>query len=495
MEKIKVKKINEVHLKIDCNLEQSLEIKEFFSCYAPNYRYHPKFRQKIWDGKISFYNRLNSTIPLGLYSLFKKFCYQYNYEIENDFNTDDNSIKKEELKELLKVIFEGTKYQPKDYQEDAIYESITKKRGIIEAATGAGKSLCIYVLMRFLLSMNKKILLIVPNINLTNQMFNDFLDYGWNNVEKFISILYNKSNKYDDRKPILISTWQSLFKKNREFFDKYDAVIVDETHLAKCNSIKNILDKCWNSEYRIGFTGTLPDEKADLLTIYGYLGYKLYEIKTKELQIRGDLSDIMIANILIKYPEDKIQEVKKYDYEKEVKFLSQYEKRNEIFNYILKNINSDENVLILCQLIDHLQNIKKFLEKKFPDKKIYEIYGKIKPEEREYIRQYAQKNQKVILLGTYMTMSTGFNLPNLHHIIFASSYKSKIKVLQSIGRGLRTFKNKKRMILWDLVDDLTWKKRTGNIGYNHVYKHFLERLKYYKLQEFKYINKLFVINN
>jgi type I site-specific restriction endonuclease len=210
---------------------------------------------------------------------------------------------------------------------------------------------------------------------------------------------------------------------------------------------------------------------------------------------KGILSKIKIANLLLKYSEDEIVTNKHRTYDEEVRFLVDHPKRNGVFKYIIDHINPEENVLILCYLIDHLKSIKSYLEKTYPNKEIQEIYGEIDADKREEIRLGMEDSKGVILLGTYATMGVGINIKRLHHVIFASSYKSKIKILQSIGRGLRTHESKTKLILWDIVDDLTYVKRTGTIGKNYVYEHFEQRLEYYKTQEFSYINKNIIVKN
>lgn len=497
LEKIVVHKPNNIYFKIDCDPSQSMELKNYFSYYIPNYWFSPRFKNKVWDGKVSSYNRQSQTLPIGLYPMLKHFCVHYGYELVLDFDKTNmfNQIEDEDIQKFYETIFTDTKYYPRDYQAETILKALKYKRGVIESPTGSGKSIVIYSIIRFILGITEgKILLIVPNVSLVNQMFNDFKDYGWTACESYTNILYS-GKKPDWSKPILISTWQSVYKKTSSFFESFNAVIVDETHGAKANSIKSVLEKCTGADYRIGLTGTLPTEKSDIYTIYGYIGPKIYEISSKELMDKGILSKIKIANLLLQYSEDEIATNKHRTYDEEVRFLVDHPKRNGVFKYIIDHINPEENVLILCYLIDHLKSIKSYLEKIYPNKKIQEIYGEIDADKREQIRIGMENSKGVILLGTYATMGIGINIKRLHHVIFASSYKSKIKILQSIGRGLRTHESKTKLILWDIVDDLTYVKRTGTIGKNYVYEHFEQRLEYYKTQEFSYINKNIIVKN
>lgn len=491
MNEITVTKINEVLLKIECDISQAHELKEFFSCYIDKHWFNPRVRAKVWDGRISFFDMKNKTLPIGLYKLLNKFAEKYSYKLNWNIQKSDmiTEITMEDVQKFLDAMFEHSSYKPRDYQIESIFQAIRKKRGIIMSATGSGKSIIAYSIIRFFLGLDKKILLVVPNINLTEQMFSDFHDYGWTSCKDYVSVLYGTSNKYSSEKPVLISTWQSIFRKGQDFFDEYGAVIVDECHLSKATSIKNIMSKCVNADYRIGLTGTLQESKIDLYTIQGYLGPVLFEQVSKDLIDKGVLSKIKIANMLIRYPEDIVEKNKYRPYAEEERFITEYEDRNKIFSYIIRHLEKTDNVLVLCRLIDHLKKLEEYLHINFPNRKIYTIYGETEAEQRESTRKIVNEGNGNIIIGTYATVSTGLNLPKLHTIIFASSYKSKIKVLQSIGRGLRKHEQKDKLILFDVVDDLTWTKRTGKLGKNHLYLHFEDRLRYYKEQGFEYINK------
>jgi len=372
----------------------------------------------------------------------------------------------------------------------------------------SGKSLVIYSLIRFIMScVKRKILLVVPNVSLTMQMFNDFSkDYGWEGVSSFVSVLHHKSKRYDPEKPILISTWQSIYKNAPEFFSQFDAVIVDEVHSAKSISIQTILKHSVNAEYRIGLTGTLPEDEIDLNNIFGFIGPKLISVKSEDLIDKGFLSKIIIANLLLQYPKDIIDENKKRikhkisgdtaPYKDEYDFIINYPERNKVFDYIIKNINTSDNVLILCERIDHLKLISEHINGLCGSfgRKMFMIHGSVDANKREEIRQFTEKNNGVVIVATYGTMSTGVNIKKLHHIIAASSYKSKIKVLQSIGRGMRLHDSKNKMVWWDIVDDMRWEKRKrkdqkDKYEYNYMFKQFLTRLRYYNEQNFNYLNK------
>jgi len=504
MNQLELEKLNEVYFQVK-NLTRSsaLELKEHLSCKIENWYFHPKVRAKIWDGRISYYNWDNQTIPIGLYPQFIKFCKKFGYSFQNKFDKNEiiNEISDSDFEDFYEAIFKDSSYSPRDYQDECIKKALRMKRGVIESPTASGKSLIIYSIIRFVFGIVEgKILLIVPNISLVNQMFSDFKEYGWYHADTYCSLIFHKSKKVNWKCPIIISTWQSIFKKSPEFFQKFQAVIVDETHGAKANSIQSCLKKCINAEYRIGLTGTMPEELVNQFAIFGYLGPKIFEMKSSELIDKGVLSKIKIANLILRYPKEIVHQywhsvdgkMQQNSYQEELQKIYEYEKRNKVFRYIINKLDRSQNILILCHRINHLKDIKQYLEDNFSDYNIYEIYGKTEAEERERIRKLTNLQGQTIILGTYATLSTGLNIPRLHHVIFASSYRSKIKVLQSIGRGLRKHKTKNKLIVWDIVDDLTWVHQWGEkkvLHVNHVFKHWKDRVRYYKKQGFQSLTK------
>lgn len=487
---IVVEKVDEVFLRINCSLEQGLELKSYLTCYAANYRWAPKFKARLWDGKISFFNLQSRTIPYGLLKKFEKFCEEYQYPAEYMFDRTPNDLDENDIQEFYGLIFKDSKFIPRDYQNDAIIKAINNEKGVLELATGAGKSLVIYSLIRYLMEATKgKILLVVPTVMLVKQMFSDFVSYGWKDAFDHVSILYSDKDNYDATKRIQISTWQSIYKKEEQFFEKFGSVIIDECHTGKSNSIRMILEKCKNARFRIGTTGTLPTEKVDKYTIFGYLGPILATVKSAELIDRGVLSDIEIVNVFLRYGKQEIDMAKKMKYAEEERFTATHPHRNKVISFVLGNISEKENSLVLCSKIEHLESVVEHLKQELPGRKIVTIHGAIGFDDREEIRVSMENEEGTILVGSYGTMKMGVNIKKIHNVIFASSYKSKITVLQSIGRGLRKHDDKTKMRLWDIIDDLRYETKGGKVMTNYLYDHFIERVSYYKDQGFRFINK------
>ncbi len=487
-----IDKIDNVNLRINGDISQMLELKEFSSFYAPNYQYHPRFRSKIWNGKISYFNIKEKTLPIGLMPEILKFCDQFGYNPKMQFDINELVPEKksdEHFKKFYDVIYKGTKYYPRDYQDEAIQSAINNRRGIILSPTGSGKSLIIYSVLRYLLNEGKNVILVVPSVTLVNQMFSDFFEYGWTECADHVEKLYS-GQKPSFNKNILITTYQSLLKRGPEFFIRYDALMNDEAHTVKSVELQKIASKCINASTRIGLTGTLPKEESDYHNIHGMLGPTIYKLKSKKLIDEGVLSNIVVVNAFLKYPKEIADKGKYRKYHDEVDLIETSPCRMNAFKYIFDNIKDGQNSLILVNHIKHLDAIQSFIEAEIDDKYLlYIINGSIGANEREVIRNTIDKERNVILLASYGTVSTGINIKRIHNVIFGSSSKSEIRVLQSIGRGLRTHEAKEGVVIWDLIDDFSFKNRNGNLTKNHVYGHWEERYKYYKEQEFPCFKK------
>jgi hypothetical protein len=339
----------------------------------------------------------------------------------------------------------------------------------------SGKSLVIYTIIRFLIATGNRIMLVVPNVSLVNQMYSDFVDYGWYTVNKHVEKLYS-GEKPTFGKDVLITTYQSLMKRPPAFFAPYTSIMNDEAHSVKSLELQKISKKCVNASARLGFTGTLPKNDADKYNIQGALGPVIFKYKTKALVDQGVLAQIKIANCFIKYPDHIAMLGRRRQYHDEIDLIENTYERNHAFKYVFNSIPDGQNTIIFVNHIDHLNKIAEYLEEKLDDKyTLYIIHGGIKPEARETIRKTIDKEHDSILIATYGAASTGINIKRIHNVILGSSSKSEIRVLQTIGRGLRKHAQN---------DDFAYKNKNGNLTKNHVYNHWEERFLYYKEQEF-----------
>ena len=492
MQELIIEKLNNVYLRIKCDMGQKMELKAFSSFYAPAFQYHPKFKSKIWDGKVSYFNLKDNTVPIGLLPEIFKFCKKYGYKPKLNFNVDElkpDEVDDDFLHEFYNKLFANSNIKPRDYQHHAIKSALNNSRGVIQSCTGSGKSLIIYSLIRFLLAEGKQVILVVPNVSLVNQMYADFVDYGWLKAFESAEKLYSGEKPTFD-KPLLITTYQSLMKRPPKFFERFDAIINDEAHSVKSIELQKIAQKCVNADVRIGLTGTMPKELSDKYNIQGMLGPVIFNLKSKTLIDSGKLARIKVVNTFLDYPQSLKKLGANRNYHDEIKLIESFPERNYIFKYIFDNLSDGDNSIVLVDRIDHLDSIAEYIEKEIDDKyTLYVINGSVKPDEREKIRTAIDKQENVILVATYGTVSTGINIKRIHNVILASSSKSEIRILQSIGRGLRTHSEKSGVIIWDLVDDFSYTTNRGNHKKNHTYKHWEERYKYYNEQEFPVFKK------
>lgn len=492
MTDIIIEKKDEVNLFIFAETSTLFELQDSFTFFAEGYKFHPKYRSKLWDGKIRLLKILSKNkaeIYAGLLSQIISFAQNrdYTYEIKAGVSKKER-VSEDYIKTLIKGLKLSSKNQaitPRDYQLKGFWDSITNKRILLLSPTSSGKSLIIYLICQYFIQNELKGLIIVPNISLVHQMASDFEDYAqfidWdcnNNVHK----IYQGQDK-SVNKPITISTWQSLHTiKQKSFFEEYDFVITDEVHTAKANSLTEILSKCTNASYRIGLTGTLDNLKVNEKTLIGLFGPITKVITTKELIDRKQVSNFHIKCLMLNYDKETAKAVRKFKYQEEIKFLISNSKRNNFIKNLA--LSMDKNTIILFNFVEtHGKVIYELLlnSKHKKDRNIYFIHGGVDGEEREKIRNIMEKESNAIIVASSGTMSTGVSIKNLHNIIFAISGKSRIRNLQSIGRVLRLHENKEIATLYDVVDNLSVGKHQ-----NFTLSHFLERVRTYNQEKFDY---------
>lgn len=486
MNELIITKLNSSYVQLDADTDILQDINAYFAVYADGYLFNPRYKARVWDGKIRFFSITTHVLPIGLLSVLLKFCNDNNITVKyEDFNKFDSEYTDDSFTVNVTYALKASGMTMRDYQEEACKLALQKRIGILQCCTSSGKSMIIYNMIRNMLTYKriKKILLIVPNVSLVEQMYSDFTEYGWSTIKDNVEMLYS-AKKPTFKLPVLISTWQSLQNiENKEYFEDVDAVIVDECHQSKATVINSILKQCINTEYRIGTTGTLPTSAADLLTITGVLGNVLYTITSKELIDRGILTKMIVAGIKAKYPADFIAQNKGRSYPEEVRLVESYVGRTKVLESIFSHTPADHNVLVLCNHIEHIKETAKWLTDKYPDRKVKIISGSVNAVEREKIRKDIENENGTIIVASYGTCSTGLNMPKLHEVILYANSKSKIKVLQSLGRGLRKHNSKNRVILYDIIDDLSYHTKSKFIS-NYLLQHWKEREKYYKEQEF-----------
>jgi len=488
MENLVVKKLNHSSLLVECDFGQAQELNEFFSFFVPGYQYMPAFRNKLWDGKIRLFNIRNNELPAGLFEHLEKFAVQRNYTIDAqkteygypDGGAHDEKVDPQEVMEFIHSI--TLPFPIRDYQFDAVCRGLEKKRAILVSPTGSGKSLIIYVLLRYYLTKiaedYQKVLVVVPTTSLVEQMTNDFKDYGYDieNVHK----IYSGKDK-DTECPIIVSTWQSIYKLGSAWFEQFGMVIGDECHGFKSKSLTSIMNKCSEAAYRFGTTGTLDGTQTHELVLQGLFGRIHKVTTTRALQDNDTLAKLEIRRLVLQWPNEFRKDFGKQSYQDEIHHIVTNEKRNKFIRNLA--IEQKGNTLVLFQLVDKHGKILYDLidEKAHEDRKVFFVSGATETSDREAIRKITEKQTDAIIVASLGTFSTGINIRNLHNIIFASPSKSQIRVLQSIGRGLRKSDDGRITQLYDITDDISW----GN-QQNFALLHSWERLKMYKSENFVY---------
>lgn len=474
MEYVWIKKLNELHIQVIAEPGLIREISDYFTFTVPGAQFMPAYKNKYWDGKIRLLNQLTGVIYAGLAVYIIKFCRDrgYEYEIDPELTTIGN-VKPDEIENLAKVV--ECVFSPRDYQRQAIAHCLNHKRALLLSPTASGKSLIIYLLAIFHIVNNRRVLLVVPNTGLVYQMSSDFVEYNHGRPVDIHQITAGKTKLSDAA--ITITTWQSVYKMEKEWFKQFDVIVGDEAHLFKAKSLMKIMERTDHIKYRYGLTGTLDGTETNKLILEGLFG-PIYEVtKTEKLIKEKTLADFSIKGVVLQYSSESRQEVSKMNYQREINWLVNNKARND---YIVKLAQAlSGNTLILFQFVDkHGKILLPMLEN--GSHNIHFVHGGINTDERERIRRFVEDSEENnTILASYGTFSTGTNIKRLNNIILASPSKSRIRVLQSIGRGLRKGNGKAHATLYDIADDLKWKNRQ-----NFAARHFQERVNMYHEQGF-----------
>ena len=473
--------VNESYVKVHCDESVAWELRDAFSFRPPGFQFVPSYRQKLWDGYLRLFNPLNRQIYRGLAPQVIEWAENHGYTFEYQGENYDTSFSLEEANEFVERL--NPKHPPRDYQLNAFVHAIRSKRRIVLSPTGSGKSLLLYMVCNYLLKQGKRGLLIVPRSALVEQMYSDFDDYSVNNgkdMSKYCHRVYSGKDK-DTDKPIVISTWQSLYKMPKDYFEKFDYVICDEVHQAQAKSLTDIVGKCTNAEYRLGVTGTLSGAKSHEWQLIGLFGQVYKATTSAELMKKKQLAELTIKCLLLKYSDEECQYMKAASYQDEIKYIISNPARNAFVTNLA--LSMEGNTLLLFNYVEsHGAILYDMIKSKSKEgRKVFFIHGGTEVEDRESIRRIIETEHDAIIVGSVGVLSTGTNIVALDNVIFASPSKSKIRNLQSIGRGLRVSETKKSATLYDIADDFSWKSKE-----NFTLKHFMERIKTYSEEQFKF---------
>ena len=471
-------KLNEAYIKVECEKSISQELSSYFSFRVPGYQFVPAYKNKLWDGFIRLYDLRTNQIYHGLVPYIEKFCAERNYtsEINSEINVTE-SFSLVEAVDFIRTL--DLPHEIRDYQLNAFVQAVRNRRLLLLSPTASGKSLIIYVILRWLQESDyKRGLLIVPTTSLVEQMYTDFESYGYDS-EKYCHRQYSGKEKHTN-KLLTITTWQSIYKNDADYFEQFDFVMGDEAHQFKAKSLTTILSGCTNAKYRIGTTGTLDGTQTHRLVLEGLFGPVYKATTTSELIDKGQLASFKIKCLILKHNEAVCKQARDWDYNTEIDYIVQNPARNEFIRNLALSLNG--NTLILFQFVEkHGKDLYTIIKDSVKDRHVFFVFGGTDVEVRESVRAITEKERDAIIVASYGTFSTGVNIRNLHNIIFASPSKSRIRNLQSIGRGLRKGDNKEEAVLFDIADDF----RIGKFV-NYTLKHFIERVKIYDDEKFNY---------
>ena len=466
------------------------ELSDKFTFEVPGAKHTPAYKWRQWDGRIRLFDFRTKKLPFGLHTHVKAFAEENNYEYEYLDPTIETltDFSEDEAKRFFKYLnphSDGKPIEVRDHQAQAILQAIRNRRLLLLSPTSSGKSLVCYCLMRYYLAKTTgKFLVVVPTTSLVEQMYKDFADYssanGWS-AEHNCHIIYSgKEKQPPPSKRVVITTWQSVFKMPKEYFEPYHAIFGDESHLYTAKNLNDIMDNLVNCRYRVGATGTVQDSKTNVMQLEGMFGRLYQATTTKELMDQKMVAELTIKLLVLKYPEDCCKAIRKYRYQDEVEWLITNEARNKFIRNLALSLKG--NTLVLFQFVEkHGKPLFAMIQERCqPGRKVFYVDKDVSAINREAIRQQVETETDAIIVASYGTFSTGVNIKNIDNVVFASMTKSKIRVLQSIGRGLRVSERKNRVSLYDIVDDLQYRTHE-----NFALVHSKERVRYYNLEKFQ----------
>ena len=465
---------DEVNIKLEgLELEARRKLANTFKYEIPHARYHPAFKLGRWDGMTSLFGIGGN----GYLNQLEKII-----EILTNMGIEIADV--EDLRQPVKLAFdevtetywadqgkvwpkghqqEGQPIMLRDYQVDAVNIFLKNPQALQEIATGAGKTITTATLSQ-LCEQYGRTITIVPNKSLVEQTEEDFISVGLD-----VGVYYG--DRKDLNKTHTICTWQSLNileKKSKnheydiltlaEFLDGVRTVIVDEVHMAKAEVLKNLLTKnLSNACIRWGLTGTVPKEAFESESIFASIGPVVGGIKAHELQEKGVLSNCHVNVVqMIDLPEFR-------DYQSELKYLVTNDERMAYISNLIKQISNSGNTLVLVNRIDS----GKFLINELPDAVF--VSGEVKTKDRKDEYDEIKTSTNKIIVATYGVAAVGINIPRIFNLVLLEPGKSFVRVIQSIGRGIRKAEDKDFVQIWDVTSTCKFAKR-----------HLTQRKKFYK---------------
>ncbi len=445
---------------------------------VPYARYMPQYKLGRWDGKVAFFG-IGGTGYVNHLNVVSEVLQKNNVQIV-DIEDKRHPIKLE-FKPVTETYWkdqgvvwpkghpaEGEDIILRDYQVEAINNFIANPQSLQQIATGAGKTITTATLSHLSEPYGRS-LVIVPNKSLVEQTEEDYINCGLD-----VGVYFG------DRKQLgkthTICTWQSLNildKKHKdgaavlslaEFLEGVSTIIVDEVHMAKAEVLKNLLTRnLRNAPIRWGLTGTVPREKFEFESIHASLGPVIGQISAKELQDKGVLSECHVNVVQL------IDTVAHSSYQEELKYLTSNQLRLEYIGKLLTTIKDSGNTLILVDRI----SAGEMLAELIPGSTF--VNGSVKVKDRKETYDTIRDSNNEVIIATYGVAAVGLNIPRIFNLVLIEPGKSFVRVIQSIGRGVRKAKDKDFVQIWDLTSTCKYAKR-----------HLTQRKKFYKEAEYPF---------
>lgn len=489
-------KIDEMYFKVTvdkpANEDELQELWMAFTFDHPEKEFIRAYKIGKWDGKIRLIKYIDkyktiAIAPIGLFNKIYKYMKIYNIDfkvVNDDFGIVDVDLSNFD-KYFMSIKPDFIEYR--EYQKEAVKNALLLNRCVIESPTGSGKSLIIYAYIKWILDFDlrpdEKILMVVPTTDLVVQMQEELISYGFNRND-ITTIFYGKEKIFNTK--LIISTWQSIYKYENEFFEQFSGIIVDEAHKAKANEILGVVSNCINARWRLGTTGTLSNKKEFKYMVLSLFGPVFKTSTTAGLIKQSYLTDFHITNILLNWKHENKKKFDITDFEEEYNaILNNEERLNFISEFVFKMWENREyegaSLLILGKRIEYIEKLFSMLYTKLGGKNIHLFHGQIPTKYRKKILDRIKENGGIVV-ANISVMGTGINIPNISDIVFVNPIKSDILLLQSIGRSIRLFEGKSFARIYDIVDVIPVKNKKEN----NIKLWLDDKIKIYDKQQFKY---------
>lgn len=479
-----IRQLDSVYLQIDADPSVAMELSDHFSFVSPAAKFSQAYRNGRWDGKTRLFSTTTHKIYAGLLDKIVDWADDSGYLVTLDpIETAERSL--EDSERVSRLVYDSLKlpFVPYDHQINALTASIQNKRALILSSTSSGKSLVIYALCRMYQKMGIKTLVIVPSINLVRQMKGDFEDYAKNDAWSVDENVQTISEGADRTvvKPIVVSTWQAIVDEPTKWFRQFSSVVGDECHGFKAKSLQTIMKKLDRCPYRVGFTGTLDGMEIHELIVEGVFGPVFVAARAKDLIDKKISAELMIHCLVLDHGR---LDNPPLEYQDEIDYLCRSSDRNKFLEELTSRCKG--NTLLLFQYVEkHGKVLYEQFKKQFGSDRVFYVSGEVSGEERDRIRHEVESRNDAIILGSYGTFSTGVNIKRLHNVVFASPSKAKVRVIQSIGRGLRITQTKKSVKVWDISDII----RREDKKECYSVRHLKERVNHYIAEDYPYMMK------